>query len=347
MKKQLNKSFLYLILAFLVLIIVAALDGYITIKIMTIVDSALERDMSMFRNEAISAFIAVALLLPLSILSSYTKGLYIKKSLINSKLHYVKGVFGKNISEFQAENNAMYLSSITQDMNTIEKKYLEGIYEVGGSFISFLVAFLVIASVSVSILFVGIAISVISTLLSIIAGKPLQKHEKQRAELFGGYTSYIKEVLGAFQIIKSNNLNDKIEEDFSVKSKDIQYKGYLIDKIYTYVGSFQSLISNFAHLGILLIAVYMAIKGNITAGAVILVVNNMGRVIYPLMNLSEWFPKIFSVKSIFERIDHTLKNHDNYEETVEIDNFNNEIKFDRVSFSYDDNEILKDINLIL
>lgn len=347
MKKTINKSWGYLILAFLVLLIVSVLDGYITIKIMRIIDSAMSRDMSLFRKESIEAFLFVAALLPASILASYTKGLYILKSLVGGKVTYMERIFNKNINEFQAENNSIYLSSMTNDMNTIEKKYLEGVYEVGGSFISFIVSFIVIAYVSPSALFIGIAISIISTIMSVLVSKPLQKYEKQRAELFGSYTSYIKEVLGAFQIIKSNNLNKKIKEDFTSKSRDIQHKGYLIDRIYTYITASQHFIMNIANISILAIAVYMAIKGSITAGAVILIANTIGRVIYPLMNLSEWMPKIFSVKSIFNRMDEGLINHDNYEEKVELESFSHNISFKDVSFSYGEKEILKDIDLDL
>nr|WP_300002909.1 ABC transporter ATP-binding protein [Tissierella sp.] len=347
MKKTINKSWGYLILAFLVLLIVSVLDGYITIKIMRIIDSAMSRDMSLFRKESIEAFLFVAALLPASILASYTKGLYILKSLVGGKVTYMERIFNKNINEFQAENNSIYLSSMTNDMNTIEKKYMEGVYEVGGSFISFIVSFIVIAYVSPSALFIGIAISIISTIMSVLVSKPLQKYEKQRAELFGSYTSYIKEVLGAFQIIKSNNLNKKIKEDFTSKSRDIQHKGYLIDRIYTYITASQHFIMNIANISILAIAVYMAIKGSITAGAVILIANTIGRVIYPLMNLSEWMPKIFSVKSIFNRMDEALINHDNYEEKVELESFSHNISFKDVSFSYGEKEILKDIDLDL
>ncbi len=347
MKKSLRKSWIYLALGFLVLLIAEGLNGYITIKIMKIVDAALDGDMVIFKDEAIKAIIVVGILLPVSILASYTKGLYLLRSLVGGKIDYVKGVFNKNINEFQHENNAMYLSSITNDMNTIEKRYLEGLYEVGASFIGFIVAFIIIASVSPTALFIGIGISVLSALLSMAVGKPLQKHEKHRAELFGAYTSYIKEVLGAFQIIKSNNLNKKVKEDFWNKSKDIQYKGYVIEKIYTYIVSIQNFIMNIAQFGILIIAIFMAIKGSITAGAVILIVNNISRVIYPLMNLSESLPKIFSMKSLFQRMDESLENHDNYEETIDLDGFNNSVEFNDVAFSYGDNEVLEDINFNL
>ena len=176
-------------------------------------------------------------------------------------------------------------------------------------------------------------------------GKPLQRHEKHRSDLFEGYTSYIKEVLGAFQIIKANNLNEKVKEDFYNKSKDIQYKGYTIDKIHTYTLSLQQLVMYSSTFGILIISAFMAIRGSITTGAVILIVNNMSRVIFPLMNLAEWFPKIFSVKSLFEKMDESLKNYDNHKETMDINEFNNSIEFNDVSFGYENKEVLTDVNL--
>lgn len=347
MKKSIRKSWPYLILSFLVLTIVVALEGYITLKMMTIIDSAMEGNPNILKSESIKIAIAISLTFLFGILASYTRGLYLYKSLVKTKIDYVDKLFGKNINEFQKDNNAIYLSTMTNDMNSIEKQYLEGVYAVGNSFIGFIVAFIVIASVSPMALFLGAGISIVSALLSIVVSKPLQRHEKQRSDLFEGYTSYIKEVLSAFQIVKANNLNEKVKNDFHYKSKDIQEKRYLMDRIHTYILSIQSFIMNASTLSIMAVTSLMAIKGSLTAGAVVLIVNNMGRVIYPLMELGEWLPKIFSVKSLFEKMDKSLKNHDNYVETSEINNFNHLIEFNNVSFAYDDNEVLSNIDLSL
>ena len=87
--------------------------------------------------------------------------------------------------------------------------------------------------------------------------------------------------------------------------------------------------------------------GTITAGAVILIINNMSRVIYPLRELGEWFPKIFSVKGIFEKMDASLQNQENYLETIGMDAFNECIEFKDVSFAYGDKVVLSNINLSL
>lgn len=345
MKKVINKGIPYLILALIMFTVVTGLDGYISIKMMKIIDYALEGNFELFKKEAIVGLILVGVLLPLNILASITRGLFINKSLVKSKIHYVGKLFKKNINEFQEENNAKYLAALTNDMNIIEQNYLLGIYETGANFIRFIISFIVLISVSPLVLFIGIGISALSTVLTMIIGKPLQKHEKQRSDLFEEYTSYIKEVLGAFQIIKTNNLNEKVKEDFSKKSKDIQYKGYVIDKIFTYISASQNLIIVISLVFIIAISVYMAIKGSLTAGGVILIVNNMQRLFAPLMNAVEVFPKIISAKALFEKMDVTLKNHDDYEETLEIDDFKHSIDFKGVSFSYDNNEVLQDINI--
>lgn len=347
MKKSISRSWPYLLLALAVLTIVVSLEGYITIKMMTIIDAALAGQLDMLKAEAFKISIAISMTLIFGILASYTRGLYLYKSLVNIKMDYVEGLFDKNINEFQAENNAIYLSAITNDMNSIEKNYFEGIYSVGNSFIAFIVAFIVIASVSPMVLFLGASISIVSGLLAIAVAKPLQRHEKQRSDLFQGYTSYIKEVLSAFQIVKANNLDDKVREDFSNKSKDIQEKRFIIDRIHTYILSLQSFLMNGSFIVIMIITCLMALRGTITAGAVILIINNMSRVIYPLRELGEWFPKIFSVKGIFEKMDASLQNQENYLETIGMDAFNECIEFKDVSFAYGDKVVLSNINLSL
>ena len=314
---------------------------------MKIIDYGLDGNMELFKKESFVAFILVGILLPLNILATVTRGLYINKSLIKAKVYYVDRLFKKNINEFQEENNAKYLSALTNDMNNIEGKYLIGIYETGASLIRFLVSFIVIASVSPLALFIGLGVSCLSAIITMLMGKPLQKHERQRSDLFEGYTSYIREVLKAFQIIKANDLEDKVKDDFYNKSEGIQYKGYIIDKIYTFVSASQQFIMMISIFSIFLVSVYMAIKGSITAGAVILIINNMERMFFPLMSLTETFPRIISVKSLFEKIDESLENQDNYEETLELNDFKHSIEFKNVYFSYEDNPVLENIDLSL
>lgn len=219
MKKSIWKAWPFLGLALGVVLCNAILEGMITIYMMKIIDTAISGDKTLLFQSSKKILLMAIILLPASILLSYTKGLYKVKALVSMKGVFVDKVFHKNINEFQKDNNAKYVSSLTNDMNTIETNYITGVYEIGFNIIYFIVGFIVIASVNIYALGVGILIGVITTLISMVISKPLQKHQNHRSSLFEEYTTYIKEVLSAFQIIKANNLNTKIQGEFYKKVK--------------------------------------------------------------------------------------------------------------------------------
>jgi len=347
MKKSILKVWPFLTLALIIGLSTAILEGLITINMMNIIDATIAENNNLFVLSGKKILIIAIILLPTNILLSYTKGLYRSRALLSIKGRFIEGIFNKNINEFQKENNANYISCLTNDMNTIETNYIDGVFEVGLNIIYFIVAFIIIASVNPYILGIGILISTISTVISMLLGKPLQKHQSHRSELLEGYTTYIKEVLSAFHIIKSNNLRSKVQTDFYNKSKDIQYKGYVIDKIHSYILALQYFLINVAFYGLVSIAIFMSINGHLTFGGVVLVINNMNKVIQPLMQFSEWFPKIISSKPLFKKMDEVLVNKDNYIETLDMDFFKESIEFNDVAFSYEKNNVFTDVNLTI
>ena len=344
MKKLIWKAAPFLVLALGVALFNLIIEGMITIYLMKIIDTAISGYRTLLLEFVKKLLVMAIIFLPSGILLSYTKGLYKIKALTSIKKGFIDKVFHKNINEFQKDNNAKYVSSLTNDMNTIETNYVAAIYEVGYNIISFIVGFIVIAYVNIYALGLGILIGAITTVISMFISKPLQKHQKHRSDLFEGYTTYIKEVLSAFQIIKANNLDTKIQEEFYKKSKDIQNKGYVIDKIQTYISSVEGLIIKLSFVSLIGAVVFMTIKGHLTFGGTILILNNMEKVLMPLMTFSEWLPKVLSVKTLFNKLDEILTNHYTYDETINLESFGESIEFNDVAFSYENNEVLKDVN---
>ena len=68
---------------------------------------------------------------------------------------------------------------------------------------------------------------------------------------------------------------------------------------------------------------------------------------WPIFEVSEVFPKLFSSKDLINKIEKTLENENNYEETIDITEFQDKIIFKDVEFHYegDDRIILSHINL--
>ncbi|SHK07768.1 ATP-binding cassette, subfamily C [Anaerocolumna jejuensis DSM 15929] len=349
MLKKLIKALPYLLLALTISLLLAGLDALVTRKMLSMLDLALKGNVAAVKAQTLSLLGGAIILVPLGVAEAMTGNLYRKKVNLYIKNYYVEKVFGKNIREFQKENNSRYLSSMTNDFNTLETNLIMGIYTVGKGVISFLAGMWLLSTVDYRMILFAVIIIAVNLLISIVTSKPLKRNYKERSDLFDGYTSYIKEVLSAFHIVKNYNLHEKVTEDYYQKSDEIQNKGFVIDRLISFVNASQNFIMNGSFYGILCGIGYMAVTGRITAGGLIVIMEGINRMTFPIFELAENLPKLFTAGDLINKIEDSLKNKVTCEETVELKDFTEKIQLKEVGFHYeeDDRQILKDINLTL
>lgn len=347
MRKSILKAVPILIIAGIIATLGFIVDGLMSLQMMKAIDAVTQMDREAFQNQILLLFGFALLFVPINLGVAFFKGLYKRRAIVYAKRHYMEKVFQKEINKFQSENTAVYLSTLTNDVANIEMNYIDGIFEVVINVMNFIVGIFIIAYVSPIALVAGLVLGVVGTIISIVMSKPLQMHQEHRSAFYTTYTSYIKEFLSAFHIIKSNNLYSKVKADFYKKSEDIQEKGYQIDKIISYISAMQTFMMYFMMYGLLSFSVFLAIRGDLSLGGVVLIVNNTEKIMFPLMQISEWLPKIISSKGIFNKIQLLLDDNVNNEETIAISEFEQAIHFDRVSFSYETQEVLSNVSFKL
>lgn len=347
MVKKLKQVIPFLVLALMVTIVNSVIDGSVNIKMMKILDYALAGNFNRIKVIAPETILLALILIPLGIVVAMTNSLYKRKANVILKKYYVTKVFQKNIAEFQRENNAKYISSMTNDFNTLETNLVTGIYTVGTGFTNFGVGIWLLSTVDPRLILLSCIVIGINLFISYITSSPTKKAYKERSDLFDGYTSYIKEVLSAFHIIKNNNLQEKVTNDYYEKSNEIQHKGYVIERLFSFVNATESLVMNGSFYGILCAVGYLAIKGKISPGDVLLVVQGVERMADPLYVISENLPKLFTSGNLIDKIEKTLENSDNHEETIKLPSFDKTIVFQDVEFGYQDDDriVLSDVNL--
>lgn len=347
MLKRLTKIIPYFLLALIVTGGNAFLDGLVNIRIMKLLDLAIAGRMQELRQEIPLLMIMAVLLVPMGIMVGMASNFYKRKASTTLKKYYMQRVFSKNIAEFQKENNAKYLSSMTNDFNTLETNLIGGIYAVFEGITSFVVGIWLLSTVDPRMIILAFILIVVNVLISIVTSKPTNKANKERSDLFDGYTSYIKEILSAFHIVKNYNLQKRVTDDYYKKSEEIQQKGFIIEKLFSFIISVQHLFMMGSMLGLTLVVGYFAVTGKISTGGLLLVVNSIGKMTWPMFSISESLPKIFTSKDLIRKMEKTLENSDTYVETIDFPEFKDEIVFSDVEFSYEDSEqiILSDINL--
>ncbi|MDY0064176.1 MAG: ABC transporter ATP-binding protein [Bacilli bacterium] len=341
MLKPIKYGFFVLIVITFFTVLMAGFDVVYNLIVRNIIDESLAGDASSFQHYlgyVIAIMISYAVVI---LLYAYVKSIFFKKVMSKLKANYIKRVFKKNINEFQRDNNSMYLSALTNDYEQVEQNYLDPILEIIFSVVNFAAGVFLFAVVKPYILFIALGLMVINMIVATLSSKPLNKHNKERSELMGGYTSYIKEFLSAFHIIKTNNLDQKIREDYTKKSEVIQQKGYVIDRLKTIIFAIEHTNFSFTFIGLILVIGYLSIKGAITFGSVVLIIQSAEKIVWPVRNFAESLPKVLSIRSIFKRIDQTLANKNDYPETVDFTGFQKGIYLQDVSFGYEDNAVIE------
>lgn len=347
MLKKLLRALPYLMISLLVSLLLAGLDALVTRQMLGMLDYALAGDITALKNRTPGLLAGAVLLVPLGVAEAMTSNYYKRKANLSVKNYYVEKVFGKNIREFQKENNGKYLSAMTNDFNTLETNLIMGIYTVGRGFINFLAGMWLLSTVDYRMILFAVLIIAVNLVISIVTSKPLKRNYKERSDLFDGYTSYIKEVLSAFHIVKNYNLQDKVTADYYHKSDEIQNKGFLIEKMMSFVNASQNFVMSGSFYGILCGIGYMAVTGKITAGGMIVIMEGINRMTFPIFELAENLPKLFTAGDLIQKIEGTLKDSETYEETIALEDFKEEIRFEEVGFHYEDDErrILRELNL--
>ena len=347
MRKVINKSIPFLLIALIVGAIAYSINGYMSLITRDIVDISFTKERIGFDDKAKMLILMAALLLIMQTLLSVCKGYYRRKTNANLKVYYISEVFKKNINEFNKDSNSKYVSHITNDLNNLDLDFIDGIFELAMAVIQFLVFIVIIGGVNQKILVIILLLGITMGFVSSRMSKPLKKLYEERSGLYGKYTNYISEVLNAFRIIRVNNLFSKILGSFGEKNKQLQAKSYHIEKTSTFIYAFQNFTINLTVLGVLGISVYYAINGELSFGGVVLILSNFSSLIGPFERASELFPKIVSSKTLFKTLDESLKNTEESNEFLELDKFGCEIELVDVSFNYDDNRVLEGVNLKL
>ncbi|MBE5960855.1 MAG: ABC transporter ATP-binding protein [Lachnospiraceae bacterium] len=336
MLKRVFYPFPQLVIALATLAAGTILDGMVFVQMMGFLDYALVGDMASLKAALPAFFIKAFLLIPVQVLGNITKSWFRMDANLSMKKFYIRGIFKKNISEFQQENTATYLSRLTNDANTLDMNFIEGIFSIFSGVTNFGVAVWILSTVGPGMVSFSIKITLATALVSMLLSKPVSKKVKERSDKFDGYTSYIKEVLSAFHIVKSNNLRDKVTKDYEEKSYEIQHKGYIIEKMSTFINAMQNgAFMIMIYLGLCYLT-YLAINGDITAAGALTVSQGVQRLAWPLMMMSEALPKIFASKDLGKKIDESLKNQNQHEETLTLTNFTDSIRLEDVGFAYED-----------
>ena len=323
------------------LLLSSGLNVLLTLLIKESMDAALAGNTGRLKDILLPMLLGVAAFLPVDLLSAWMRGRYIRRVNQTLKGRYIDRVFAKNISEFQSEHLALYLSNITNDMNSVEQRYFISLHEILKRSLGALAGVIILLNVHWGVAATALIPGVIVAMVALRSGRGLEKHEGERSGFLKDYTVYIREVLSAFRIIRNNNLEKKIAEDFDLKSASVQQKRFELDKAETIVNVRNNVLFGLMIAGLLIAAMFTVRAGLTTTGGLILIINGYSNILNAFGMVAESLPLIRSERPVFLRMEEALANRETSEETESLQSFDQSLAFDQVSFAYGENQVLR------
>ena len=175
-------------------------------------------------------------------------------------------------------------------------------------------------------------------------GKLFKEQQKNIGELNG----FIEETVSGQRIVKTFSQEDRVIREFNVRNEKLKQSGYLSQAYSGFIPKVMNLLNNLSFAIIAGIGGYLALKGFISIGTIVIFTEYSRQFTRPINDLANQFNTLLSAIAGAERVFEII---DEEEEAVDeldagnMEDIKGEVIFDEVSFAYEKSgETIKNVN---
>lgn len=242
---------------------------------------------------------------------------------------------------------ADYISALTNDINLLEKNYIEPIIELTGEMTTFVITLYVLLRISLSITIVLICTGLIMLLVPYLFNNSVNTKQACLSKDTSYLTSVLKDLLDGFEIIKSYSMEKVSEKEFEDSNIKLEKARQRFNIFIALTGAVSLLLSLVCQFSCVILAGYFVLKGTLTIGVLTAVMQLGNGIFGPIQKIVKYFTFIKGSTQINEKLLSMLENKE--EQETRITEFHDAIELKDISFSYtqDENLVLQHISLTL
>ncbi len=250
----------------------------------------------------------------------------------------------KSIRAFSQENTGRYLSALTNDTNSIEENYLNQSFLMVSQVLLFFGSLGMMLWYSWKLALATILLSLIPIAVTLATGGKLAAREKKVSEENESYVSMLKDLLSGFSVIKSFKAEDQVRSRFAQANAWLEHIKARRRWLYFLISAMSTCLSFLVQFGIFLFGAYLAIRGEITPGTVLIMVNLCGLLLSPIQTVPQYWASRKAALALMDKLAE-LTAQNQQESGVSIPaTLSQAISLDHVSFGYEpDKPVLQDL----
>ncbi len=260
-----------------------------------------------------------------------------RKKLVNHLKQLPMGYFSE-------DNMGNIISILTTDLIFIEDNAMTFLGQLINSYIGIFLSAIAMLYINVNLCIVYVAIILVGYFAVKYLDKINTKHGKIRQDQFGNLSNSVVQFIKGMPTIKAFSIEDTKNVDLDgvfidTKEKALTFeKKYLLPRILT--DSSYTVSTGILILATLILYYFGSISKDLALGMLIFSSVSLGS----LVTIINGVARFGILKAGLDRFDEVMEADEltNVDNKHEIKNFN--IEFDHVSFSYDENEVIKDMS---
>ena len=237
----------------------------------------------------------------------HTKPRFISRALSQYKEYVFGELTKKNIAAFSAESTSPYISGLTNDMQVIEKGYLQNTFTMFSSLITFIGAMILMFWYSPILTLIAVALSILPLAASLVTGSKVACEETKVSQCNEAYTATLRDSLSGFPVIKSFKAELQMIRLFRENVERLANVQCKRDKMKVLVALFGTVAGVVAQLGVFLFGAWLAISGKgITAGTTLIFVQLMNYVLSPIGTIPTCLAERKAAKALIAKLAEAL-----------------------------------------
>ncbi|MBU5482884.1 ABC transporter ATP-binding protein/permease [Clostridium sp. MSJ-11] len=346
MKECIKKNKLLLVLTVIFSVISSVAMVGLSLFIQTTIDYVTSRNMVGFKRILIYSVGYGILIGLLYFIYDILSKMFIRNLLKMLRNKAFLGILRRNYKDFNSKNTADYISVLTNDIKLIEENYIVPLLLILQYSVMFVVTVILLLYLS-PLVTLGIFISMLLIfIVPSIFGKALESKQLELSNRLSFFTSKIKDIFSGYDVIRSYNLRNNITKEFQEENNNLANTKFQADKIFVINESISQMLGLGTQFVAIFLSGYLVIKGNLTMGMLIAIVQLSGTFVHPVIMIMSNVPKLNSVKPIIERIDDFSNYKDNDFIGKDKPYFNNNLEVSKLSFNYgNEKSVINDISI--
>ena len=345
MRKYLFKFKISFLLTIIFIILAAILNVALAAVVKIIVQIAENRNIHQFKIIIFVIVVYLILLFITGVLKKFFQANLIKKIMFALKKDIFSKIIDKDISNFNSENTAQYISVLTNDLKIIESEYYNNILDMIYSAFSFFMASSLLIMVNFYIALGVFIATIITIFVPQVLSKKLQEKNAQYSNELANFIVKIKDIFSGFEVIKCFNIKDRTCNEYNICNNNVEKAKFDFSLVKGLSHSLALVLGMMMMLTALGLGAYFTIIGTITVSTMLGATQLMNNIANPIIELSSYINILKSIKPLEEKINMIMETNNLDKGTICKKSFDNNIEFKNITFAYDDKVILDNISL--